>query len=282
MNPCYELHVGCAQWNHKSWQPQLPPGERLEAYATWCNAVEGNTTFYAVPARETVESWARQTDPGFRLLAKLPKSITHLRHLQGPPEELRQFLHTMEPLGPRLHALWIQLPAGFGPADLGTLAAFLRTLPTGHRYAVEVRHRAFFDDARAVAGLEKVLATRQAEWVPFDTTVLFERPPTSDAERDAWTRKPRMPRRDRALTSHPLIRYIGRDDADRTVEGWAFWIEKTVEWLKEGRSPTMFVHTPDNTQALTLAHRFHQEVRAKLPDLEPLPDPPEVEPLTLF
>ncbi|TKK84391.1 DUF72 domain-containing protein [Herbidospora galbida] len=271
------LAVGCAMWNQKSW-----PSQGLADYATYCTAVEGNTTFYAVPSRETVESWARQTDPDFRFLIKLPKTITHERHLTGAADELRAFLHTMEPLGPRNHALWIQLPGGFGPLDLGTLAAFLRTLPAGHRYAVEVRHRAFFDDEKAASALEKVLAARDAEWVPFDTTVLFERPPTSDTEREAWTRKPRMPRRDRALTAHPLIRYIGRDDPDRTVEGWAFWVEKTVEWLKEGRSPTMFVHTPDNVDALTLNRRFHEAVRARLPELEPLPEPPETEPLTLF
>ncbi|WP_030455191.1 DUF72 domain-containing protein [Herbidospora cretacea] len=272
-----DLHVGCAMWNQKSW-----PSQGLADYATYCNAVEGNTTFYAVPSRETVESWARQTGPDFRFLIKLPKTITHERHLTGATDELRAFLHTMEPLGPRNHALWIQLPGGFGPLDVGTLAAFLRNLPGDHRYAVEVRHRAFFDDDRAITALERALAVRDAEWVPFDTTVLFERPPTSDTEREAWTRKPRMPRRDRALTAHPLIRYIGRDDPDRTVEGWAFWVDKTVEWLKEGRSPTMFVHTPDNVDALTLNRRFHEAVRARLPELEPLPEPPDVEPLTLF
>ncbi|MFC6937741.1 DUF72 domain-containing protein [Actinomadura yumaensis] len=60
------LHVGCAMWTHAPWQGRflphpLPPKERLRAYASWCNAVEGNTTFYATPARSAVESWAAQT-----------------------------------------------------------------------------------------------------------------------------------------------------------------------------------------------------------------------------
>jgi uncharacterized protein YecE (DUF72 family) len=47
-------------WTHVPWQGRflphpLPPKERLRAYASWCNAVEGNTTFYATPARSTVE-----------------------------------------------------------------------------------------------------------------------------------------------------------------------------------------------------------------------------------
>ncbi|MDA0638663.1 DUF72 domain-containing protein [Nonomuraea sp. MCN248] len=281
------LHVGCAMWTHAPWQGRLlphplPPAERLRAYATWCNAVEGNTTFYATPARGTVESWAAQTDPGFRFVVKLPKTITHERRLTGAEEPLREFLDAIEPLGPRAHALWIQLPGSFGPGDLGTLAGFLHRLPPAHRYAVEVRHQAFFEDARAVRALEGVLGRAGAEWVPFDTVTLFRSPPTSDAERDAWVKKPRVPRRSAALTDRPIVRYLGRDDVSRTVEGWGHWVGVVTDWLREGRSPTVFVHTPDNAEALTLARSFHDAVRARVPELEPLPEPAPVEPLTLF
>ncbi|MEV2270675.1 DUF72 domain-containing protein [Nonomuraea africana] len=281
------LHVGCAMWAHTPWQGRflphpLSPEERLRAYASWCDAVEGNTTFYATPARSTVESWARQTGPDFRFVVKLPKPITHERRLTGADEELRAFLEAIEPLGPRAHALWVQLPGSFAPADLGTLAAFLRRLPSSHRYAVEVRHRAFFEDERSERLLERVLASAGAEWIPFDTTALFQSPPTSDAERDAWTKKPRVPRRSRALTDRPIVRYLGRDSTERTVEGWQHWIGTVTEWLREGRSPTVFIHTPDNADALVLARRFHDEVRARLPEVEPLPEPLPAEPLTLF
>lgn len=190
-----KLHVGCAMWTHAAWQGRhlphpLPPRDRLRSYASWCNAVEGNTTFYATPSVDTVKSWADQTDPDFRFLLKLPRPITHERRLTGVEEPVRAFLTAIEPLGPRAHALWIQLPPTFGPADLGTLAVFLRRMPRDYRYAVEVRHRAFFEDRRWERRLEEVLAGVGAEWVTFDTTVLFQRPPTSDAEREAWTKKP--------------------------------------------------------------------------------------------
>ncbi|MEU4772730.1 DUF72 domain-containing protein [Micromonospora sp. NPDC023644] len=274
-------------WTHKSWQGRflahpLPADERLRGYAGWCTAVEGNTTFYATPGRETVASWARQTDPDFRFLPKLPKVVTHERRLTGADEELRVFLDAVEPLGPRAHALWIQLPGSFGPADVPLLARFLRRLPTAHRYAVEVRHPAFFDDPRAARTLEEALGTVGAEWVPFDTTAFFRTPPTSDAEREAWTRKPRTPLRTRALTDRPIVRYLGRDDPARTVEGWQPWLDVVTGWLREGRSPTVFVHTPDNADAPELARRFHDEVRARLPGVEPLPEPEPVGPSTLF
>ena len=130
--------------------------------------------------------------------------------------------------------------------------------------------------------LERVLARVDAEWVPFDTVTLFQQRPTSLAERDAWMKKPRVVRRTRALTGHPIVRYIGRDDVQETVDGWGYLVDLVVDWLAEGRSPTVFLHTPDNVEALGLARRFHAEVRSRMPALEPLPEPVPVDPPTLF
>jgi uncharacterized protein YecE (DUF72 family) len=282
-----KLHVGCPMWTYAPWQgrylpPGLSPRDRLRAYATWCNAVEGNTTFYATPALETVRSWAGQTAPDFRFILKMPKTITHERHLADAAAPLRAFLAAIEPLGGRAHTLWIQLPPSFAPAGLDTLSGFLRHLPRDYRYAVEVRHRAFFNDSRWEHQLEEVLGAIDAEWVTFDTTALFASPPTSDAEREAWTKKPRVPRRSRALTAHPVVRYLGRDDVARTVAGWQHWADEVAGWLREGRSPTVFIHTPDNVAGLELARRFHDDVRARLPEVEPLPEPMPTHPPTLF
>lgn len=301
-----KLHVGCAMWAHAAWPgrhfPQpLPQRERLRAYASWCNAVEGNTTFYATPSVDTVRTWAEQTPADFRFVLKLPKAVTHERRLADVDVPLKAFFAAIEPLGPRAHTLWIQLPAAFGPSDLGTLAAFLRRLPHRYRYTVEVRHRAFFEDEHATRSLEKVLARAPgpegggdaggggdggrgdgAEWTSFDTTVLFASPPVGDAERESWSKKPRLPRRTRALTAHPVVRYIGRDDEQRTADGWHPWRDAVVDWLREGRSPTVFIHTPDNVDAPALARRFHDDVRARVPELDPLPEPMPTGPPTLF
>jgi uncharacterized protein YecE (DUF72 family) len=263
-------------WTHRAWQflgHPLPAGERLRAYAQWCTAVEGNTTFYATPSRETVAGWSRQTPSDFRFVPKLPKSVTHEGRLAGNADA---FFHALEPLGERAHTFWIQLPGSFGPGDVGVLQAFLRRLPASFRYAVEVRHPGFFADPRQ---LTAVLEEAGAEWVPFDTTVFFRSPPTSEAERDAWAKKPRMPLRTAALTDRPIVRYLGRDDTARTIEGWQPWVGIVTEWLREGRSPTVFLHTPDNADAPLLARRFHDEVRARVPQLTPLPSPL---PATLF
>ncbi len=270
-------------WTHAAWRDRQPvAAARLRSYAEWCNAVEGNTTFYATPQRSTVQAWAAQTTPEFRFVVKLPKPITHEYRLAGGEAELRAFLSAIEPLGPRTHALWVQLPGSFGPADLGALARFLRRLPTSYRAGVEVRHPAFFEDERTAQQLDSVLGRVGAEWIPFDTTILFDGPSSSSAEAEARSKKPRLPRRTRALTEFPIVRYHGRDAAERTIEGWRPWLDTVTQWLHEGRSPTVFIHTPDNAGSLDLARRFHDEVRARVPELEPLPEPLPTEPMTLF
>ncbi|MBB3095298.1 uncharacterized protein YecE (DUF72 family) [Actinoplanes campanulatus] len=270
------LHVGCAMWNLKAWQFPQPA---LSTYASWCTAVEGNTTFYATPSSQTVAAWAAATPADFRFVLKLPRSVTHGGGLSHNAE-MSEFIRVIEPLGARTHALWVQLPGSFGPGDLAALSRFLRSLPGHFRYAVEVRDPAFF---HSPGPLEEALAEIGAEWVPFDTTEFFRTPPASDAERDAWMKKPRMPLRTAALTDRPIVRYLGRDSVERTVAGWQRWVPIVAGWLREGRSPTFFVHTPDNVDAPTLCRRFHDEVRALVPALAPLPDIVEPEaPLTLF
>jgi uncharacterized protein YecE (DUF72 family) len=273
------LYVGCAMWSHRAWA--VPKDQRpLRAYADRCTAVEGNTTFYATPSPATVTSWAEQTPGDFRFVLKLPKAVTHERRLIGAGPEVAAFLRVTAPLRERVQAYWIQLPGSFGPDELPVLARFLRELPGGHRYAVEVRHPGFFTEP---GPLEEVLRATGTEWVPFDTTVFFAKPPTSAAEREAWSKKPRMPLRVTALTATPIVRYLGRDDTAETVAGWQPWVRRTADWLREGREPTVFLHTPDNVDAPALARRFHQEVRAQVPRLDPLPEPaPADQPMTLF
>ena len=274
-------------WAHKPWQGRFLPDrldrhEQLSAYASWCNAVEGNTTFYGMPAASTVQSWAEDAPEDFRFVFKLPRTITHEKRLRNAQPELHDFLDLLEPLGDRAGTLSIQLPGSFGPSDLEALKGFLSVLPDSHRFGVEVRHPRFFAEGSPRRALERTLATHGVEWISFDTSVLFSAPPTSDAERDGWEKKPRLPVRTTAVTDQPLVRYVGRDDVATTVQGWQRWIPVVAAWLEDGRRPTFFLHTPDNDESLALARVFHDQVRQVVPALDPLPEPIEATPTTLF
>ena len=58
-----------------------------------------------------------------------------------------------------------------------------------------------------------------------------------------------------------------------TDTGLRTWHDVVAGWLREGRTPTFFVHTPDNTHTPRLARDFHDALRNLVPALAPLPEP---------
>lgn len=267
-------------WAHRPWVGRhLPaataPGRELAAYARVVNAVEGNTTFYALPSAATVTRWATHVDPSFRFVCKVPQVATHERRLHDVDQVIAEFVELMAPLGPRLGGLTLQLPASFGPGDLALIDGVLARSPQVVRWSVEVRHPDFFDGTSRAA-LERVLVRRGAERVLLDSRALFAQPPRSEAGRDAWAKKPRVPTITEPLGDMPIVRFIGSDDPLVTDAALAEWEPIVARWVHEGRSPTFFVHTPDNVESPALARAFHAAVCARVPGLAPLPEPPSL------
>jgi uncharacterized protein YecE (DUF72 family) len=134
--------VGTSSWADpgfvEEWYPpDLPARERLPWYAERFEAVEVNSTFYAVPASDTVARWADETPDGFTFDVKLHRLLSrHSADLKSLPEELRKparttpkgrvkledqleaaladaVLESVEPLGDKLGAFLLQLSPGF-------------------------------------------------------------------------------------------------------------------------------------------------------------------------
>lgn len=271
------LHVGCPMWANRAWVGRHLPadtqsGTELAPYSRLLNAVEGNTTFYASPSPATVAKWAAQTTRPFRMVVKSPREVTHDRRLRDVGRLLDEFVALLEPLGDALGGVMLQLPATFGPADLDTLSTTVSSLPAGVQWSVEVRHHEFCGGP-SMAALHRLLERHRLERVVLDTTVLFSRPPRTDAGRDEWRTKPRLPLLDLALTDHPVVRFIGGDEPERTSAGLDRWAETLGAWLHEGRSPTFFVHTPDNADTPALARQLHDAVAAANSGVPSLPEP---------
>jgi uncharacterized protein YecE (DUF72 family) len=275
------LHVGCPMWAHRPWAGRfLPAGtasaRELHAYSRFLNSVEGNTTFYASPAPTTVAKWAELAHPDFRFVFKVPRHITHELRLRNADADIAAFVELMAPLGDLVGGMTLQLPASFAPIDLGILESQIRRLPAGVRWSVEVRHPDFFE-GRSRSALDRILARNEVERVLLDSRTLFARPPLTDAGRDAYGRKPRVPALTEPMTDHPIVRFIGADDHESTVSGLQEWQPIVADWLSEGRTPTFFVHTPDNADSPGLARAFHAEVGLLVPGLAPLPEPLPIE-----
>jgi uncharacterized protein YecE (DUF72 family) len=147
-----ELRIGTSAFTAAGWETTfyptgMKPADYLSYYATKFNTVEVDSTFYRTPSAATVNGWERKTPEGFTLAAKVPQIITHEKILQNCDEDLKQFLETMDLMGDKLGPLLCQFgyfnKSAFasGKEFLSRLEPFLKKLPTGYRFAVEIRNK---------------------------------------------------------------------------------------------------------------------------------------------
>ncbi len=218
------LYLGTSGWSYADWEgtlyPEgLPAGARLSEYAKHYATVEIDSTFYGTPRNSTVEKWREVVPEGFLFAAKFPQEVTHDRNLVGVEAETDAFLRTMAELGDRLGPLLLQLPPSFTVEGMGVLEDFLKGLPEGFRYAVEVRHRSWLG-----SDLPEMLRERGVALTLIDY--------------------PRMPRMEEATAGFVYIRWLGNRQEfpsghthtkrDRT-EDLAWWAEGVDLFLSEGR-----------------------------------------------
>ena len=281
-------YLGCPSWSENAWREGLypqnaRPADFLSLYAQVFNAVEGNTTFYARPAPATVERWAQSMPGHFRFTAKFPRDISHGGDLREQGHAAQDFLQLLRPLGARVAPLWLQLPASFGPQRLAELVSFVDALE--RPLAVEVRHPEFFAKGDAERLLNRLLMDRGVERICLDPRALFSCISTDPAVLHAQAKKPKVPPRPAAFTQFPQVRFIGRPELEANDPYLRPWVEKVAGWIEEGRTPYVFLHTPDNHRAPELARRFHQQLSERLPGLPALPElhqPSTVEQLGLL
>jgi uncharacterized protein YecE (DUF72 family) len=148
-----DIRLGTSGWSYKEWVGPFYPDSKTKMFGHYCkvfNTAEINSTFYAYPSPRTVLGWVRHSPKGFVFTAKLPQVITHekkLEHEQGVKADLYRFVELMEPLQRigKLPVLLIQLPPSLRK-DLDLLEKFFETLPEEFRFAVEFRHRTWWDE----------------------------------------------------------------------------------------------------------------------------------------
>jgi uncharacterized protein YecE (DUF72 family) len=169
------IYVGTSSWADpgfvEEWYPPgLPARDRLPWYAERFEAVEVNSTFYAVPADNQVARWAEITPAGFTFDVKLHRLLSrHSAQLDSLPKPLRERAQTglrgrvqldarleaalgeamLEAVAPlvdagKLATFLLQLSPGFSPHEHGLdeLAPLVERL-SPHPVAIELRHRSW-------------------------------------------------------------------------------------------------------------------------------------------
>jgi uncharacterized protein YecE (DUF72 family) len=156
--------VGTSSWADpgfvEHWYPKgLPTKERLPFYAERFEAVELNSSFYAIPAISTVEGWVKATPAGFRFDVKLHRLLSHhAAQLKELPADLRDDAETNErgrvlPDSALVDEMVRRTAEAFKPlSDAGKLGAYLLQLTP----AFDPRRNELDELAPVIAGLAPV------------------------------------------------------------------------------------------------------------------------------
>lgn len=268
------LYLGCPMWGVKTWVGNFfptgtKPKDFLATYSRRLNAVEGNTTFYALPDLDTVVRWRDATPPGFKFCLKVPQSISHYKRLCRCEAETAAFADRLRVLGDRCGPAFLQLPPAFGAAHLDTLDAWLAAWPADLPIAVEPRHAEFFGPAEA--DFDALLRRHGAARCVFDTAPLFSARASSPEVAEAQARKPRFPTRATRTAVFAFVRYVGHPDVMANRTWLAGWASHAAGWLADGEDVYFFCHHPDDTHAPALARLFYDLVGERSHALPPLP-----------
>jgi uncharacterized protein YecE (DUF72 family) len=175
--------VGTSSWADpgfvEHWYPQgLAAKERLPFYAERFEAVELNSSFYAIPATSTVEGWVKATPDGFLFDVKLHRLLSrHAAQLKELPADLRDDAETNERgrvlRDPALVDEMVRRTAeAFKPlADSGKLGAYLLQLTP----AFDPRRNELDELAPVIEGLAPVRVAVEFRRRSWASTRRFER-----------------------------------------------------------------------------------------------------------
>jgi uncharacterized protein YecE (DUF72 family) len=273
------LAIGCAVWSYPGWvgevyPPKTPAKDFLRLYSNYFPAVEGNTTFYAIPDRKTLDRWIAQTPTGFKFCLKFPKAITHQGLLAAQIAPAQAFITQMQELGDRLGVMFVQLPPNYTPDNLADLTTFLTALPCRDvDLAIELRHLDWFKSPHQER-LTELLVKLRIGRVILDTRSIYEADPALETVVEC--KKPRVPLALSLTAPFSIIRYVShpvRAANQVWLEGWTSQIQT---WLERDTQIYMFVHCPIEARSPINARYLHQIFTTAGISLAPLPPNPTV------
>jgi uncharacterized protein YecE (DUF72 family) len=126
----------------------------LEHYAERFHTVEINNSFYKTPRKETLRQWRGRVPRDFIFSLKANRYITHMKKLKDPGLTLPPMMEALPALRPKMGPVLFQLPPGWR-FDPERFFDFLEALPSGYRYAFELRDASWLDH-RAYEALNEV------------------------------------------------------------------------------------------------------------------------------
>jgi uncharacterized protein YecE (DUF72 family) len=173
------IHIGTSAFTAAGWEgsfyPEgMKPADYLNYYAQKFDTVEVDSTYYRTPSAAMVQRWYTQTPKNFLFALKIVQAITHDKVLVDCDDDLKHFLASADLLAEKLGPLLFQFPyfnkKAFpdAAAFFVRLEPFLKKLPRGYRFAVEIRNKYWlvpkFADMLRARGI--ALALIDHPWMP--------------------------------------------------------------------------------------------------------------------
>ena len=142
--------MGCSGWMYKHWRgavyPESIPQRRwFEYFASVLDTVEINNTFYRLPTEGAVRSWSEQAPPNFVYSVKMGSYGSHRKKLSDSSSWLSNHVDRMQLLGRSQGPTLVQLPPHWH-RNRDRLDEFLSEVPSGQRWAVEIRDSTWLHD----------------------------------------------------------------------------------------------------------------------------------------
>ena len=264
-----KIHYGMAQWQHPAWvnwlyPTSLPTGERLGRYSHVFSTVEVGSTFYTKVDDAQLLRWYESVVDGFKFSFKAPQTVTHRlieRSWSDVQHDWLAFMLSLQPLQAKLGPTMLQFPAICDERALDTIFALCDMWTLSTPLSVEVRHIAYFDKSQTERRFLAGLSDREVNRVVMDSRPVFSTDAYCESLIDAQKKKPRVPCHPVVTANHPVVRFIGHPDLPRNELWLDQWAAKLSQWLSQGLTPSVFVHSSDNIAAPTLAAQLDERVR---------------------
>ena len=182
-----EIHLGTSAFTAAGWEGSfypvgMKPADYLRYYATKFDTVEVDSTYYGTPTAATVSGWECKTPGKFIFAVKVPQQITHEKILVDADAAFKEFVGVMDLLGDKLGPMLLQFPYfnrsvfTSGSQFLARLKPFLKRLPRGRKFAVEIRNKSWLDTSFAELLREHgvALALQDQSWMPMPWEYKFD------------------------------------------------------------------------------------------------------------
>lgn len=264
------LYIGATSWRMKEWKSKWYPkninsNDFFAAYVKQFNAIEFNSSYYALPKEESLLAWKETCPKDFKFYPKLPSAISRSKTPLNYLERYFVFNERFKILGEHVGAYFMQLSEYQDESYLPALFDFIEQIPKDKPLHVEFRSKTIFEDS---AILDEIISVFKSNNVGLVLTDVAGR-------RDILHMA--------CLQAQVLIRFVGNAHQESDYLRIKDWVERIYSWKEKGiKEIAFFVHQPDNLLSPELANTLASNLNIKKGIKYRVPKPIEEPQMSLF